>query len=241
MPTKRTSESQNHKQFLIEDIMPERELHLIAGPSGVGKTTLAMQLMEAYIHELPWMGKKCTNKGVAYFSCDRSKASLQRSMDRLGLDPWTFPTGCSRELPDRTNISIDQILDWRRRVDHKAKLLVIDGLARLTPAGKISDYKLVADFLSGIVERCETEDITILGIVHSAKTRDSDKISNPRQRIVGSVSWAGYSDLIITMDPEDAKDPKNPTRVVHILPRDSGEFTVKIRNENGRLVILQDG
>lgn len=231
-----------HQEFLIQDIMPKREVHLLAGPSGAGKTTLAVQIIKSYLAgDLIW--SKATNpQGVVYISCDRSMASLHRSLDRHGIDQSQFPAASARVICRSAGLpgKAPQVLKWALDKHPQAHLVIIDGLASLIPEGKLSDYSTVCTFLLYLADWCETNDKTILGLVHATKVKDSEKISNPRQQILGSVAWAAFSDLAIVVNPEDPEDTDNQNRIVRVLPRDAAEFTVRYTNQSGHLVEAPD-
>ena len=231
----------SHQRFLIDKIMPEHEVHLIAGPSGAGKSTLAIQLfLKDYLAGNKIFGLDTRTRPVAYVSCDRSLASFRRAMDRHGLPYDAFPASIARSIPAvGVKSKLYSILVWAQA--HRAHLVVIDGFGSLVPGGKLSEYSIVAEFLTEAQRVCEDFDLTILGQVHATKVKDSETISNPRQRILGSVAWAGYSDLIITVDEEDPDNPASSARRVHVLPRDSSPFTLRYNlDAGGRLVSLED-
>ncbi len=230
-----------HQRFLIEDLMPEHEVHLIAGPSGAGKTIFTEQiLIKPYLAGLPVFGKATRPRGVAYVSCDRSQDSFYRSLDRQGISYDAFPflisgpsSGTIKELYDALN--------WCHSDHPTSHLLVIEGFGSLVPGSKTSDYGAVAKFLHECRRLCEKWDLTLLGSLHATKVKDSEKISNPRQRILGSVAWAGFADLILVIDEEDPEDKANRNRILHVLPRDHERFVIKYSMDSkGHLLSLDD-
>ena len=229
-----------HQLFLVDEIMPEHEVHLIAGPSGAGKSTLAIQLfIKDYLAGNPVFGKITRPRPIAYVSCDRSIASFRRAMDRHGLPYDAFPVITGRMVPPIAGRSkLYSIMAWARA--QRAHLVIVDGFGSLVPGGKLSEYAVVADFLVEAQKCCDDFDLTLMGQVHATKVKDSEKISNPRQRILGSVAWAAYSDLVITIDEENAEDPTNTTRVIHVLPRDAPSILIRMNQDSGgRLVTLE--
>jgi hypothetical protein len=227
----------SHRDFLIDDIMPEREVHLLGGPSGVGKTTLAIQIIKSLQLGQPVFDKPIHLRGVVYVSCDRTSASLRRAMDRHSLPHDAFPWTCVRDIPDP--LGIEQVFSWRKRTCPDCHLMVVDGFARLVPDGKISDYKAVADFLTKTAGLCESHDVTILGIVHATKVKSGEHFPDPRQRILGSVAWGAFADLLIIMDAADPNNSSDQTRIIHVLPRDHAESSKRMVNDSGRLVDME--
>lgn len=222
--------------YLISQIMPAREVHLLAGPSGVGKSNLLSYILPTWLEEGELWGFRChppaRGQGAIVVSCDRSEESIQRNLDRHGLTkPWPFVA--ARMIPGDDRLK--SVMDWVRSHHPEVRLLVVEGIARLVPEGKISDYAIVAEFLERAQFYCKSYNLTLLGTAHATKTKDTEKFPNPRQRILGSVAWGAYSDLVIVMDPEDPEDVRNKNRVIHVLPRDAEEFVVKMCNSGGVL------
>ncbi len=230
-----------HQEFLIDDLLPAREVSLIAGPSGAGKTTLLVQLIEWFRAGEPIFGKRTHSAPVVYITCDRSRASFLRSLDRHNVPHDAFPWEPARKILSAGAKSdpLRALLDWVHTKHPLCRLLCVDGLGSLVPDGKISDYSIVADFLTAAQFRCESYNLTLLGTVHATKVKAGEQFLNPRQRILGSVAWAAYTDLIVVVEPDDTH-PDSQVRTVNILPRDSQEFTVKLENRGGVLIPFED-
>ena len=234
--------SSHHQDFLIEGLMPAREVSLIAGPSGVGKTTLLVQVMEWFRAGGLVFGRQAHPAPLVYVTCDRSQASFKRSLDRHQIAHDAFPWEVERKITTvgEKGDRMKGILKWMNSKHPEARLLCLDGMGSLVPEGKISDYSIVAEFLKSAQFHCECYDITVLGTVHATKVKEHENYPNPRQRILGSVAWAAYTDLIVVIDPQDPDDPDSQTRLVSVLPRDDQEFTLKLENRRGVLVPFEE-
>lgn len=218
------------REFLVSDIMPAREVHLLGGPSGAGKTRLTLQGIPEFLSGGSFLGKSVVRPfQIFYFSCDRSPDSFRRNLDFYHLDEGAFPWGTP------TNMTTVGLLGEIKRSFPDTSLVIVDGFTSLIPGGRINDYKVVADFLVETQKLLQRLDLTLLGIVHTAKIKESEMILNPRQKIAGSVAWAGYSDLIVMINPEDDRSPENQNRIVHVLPRNSAEYTLPMVMREGRL------
>jgi hypothetical protein len=246
-------ESRNHDEWIIDRLMPEREVNLLAGPAGVGKTTLALQMLSDIQDGNMVFGHRTSPTGVVFVSCDRSKSAHQRMIEGMAIPPSRFvffsTDDRATSIPPSQFVffsarnratSIDIIVKSCASLFPQHKLLFIDGFGTLVPGGKISDFGQTSTFLSHAGELCELHNRTILGSVHAAKTKEGEHYANPRQRVLGSVAWSAFADLVITIDPEKPDDPSNLVRIVNVLPRDSQEFTLKFLREGGRLVLYED-
>lgn len=216
-------------EFVIHDLLPSREVHLLAGPSGAGKTTLLFQLLlEPLRKGLPIFNKPVTPQSICYIACDRSIASIRRTLKRVGL---TTPFPYISLHKNKLIRSVYAIIKEARLQNPTCNLLAIDGFAALTPEGRINDYKVVADFLADCASLCDQHNLTIIGLVHAPKSKEGERYLNPRQRIAGTVAWAAFSDTVILIEPEEEGD----TRCVQILPRNSEELTFNYEFKEGVL------
>jgi len=231
----------NYNDFLVEDILPAREVNLLAGPSGSGKTTLMIQAFPEFLRGGKFLGKKILAPvQVFYLSCDRSEASFKRSLDAHELSHDSFPWGVDEKIPRGSGgTRLFEIFHWVHEICPDVRLLVIDGFLTLLPEGNPNNNVAVAEFLRLARKLCQKFDLTLLGIVHTPKMREGEDYANPRQRISGGVSWAAFSDLVILVEPEDSRDPENPNRVISVLPRQSAEYQFTLRNVEGKLVDIE--
>lgn len=204
--------------FIIDDILPTRELHLIGGPSGSGKTTWVFQILLPAIQiGAEVFGRASRPTSICYIACDRSDASLRRTLKRLKM---------GNEIPafsithDKMIRSLNAVITEARKRVPNVKLLIIDALAMLVPEGRINDYKITADFLTDASSLCEHHDITIIGLLHSPKTREGEEYANPRQRIMGTVAWGGFADTVIMIEP--CKE-NGSERMVTLCSRNCGD------------------
>lgn len=237
--------SPRHQEFLIDAILPKREVSLLAGPSGAGKTTfLAQEIFGNFWEGRPVLGRATQPCPLAYVSCDRSADSVRRMLDRHGIPHDAFPWISDRKVPPVEKDKLRSIIRWAREARHQdggtTGLLVIDGLPKLVPGGRLNDYESVANFLTDAQFLIESYDMALLGVVGTAKTKESDKYLNPRQRVSGSISWGHYSDAIFLIEPSKPNDPADRSRVIYVLPRDSAEFSVQAEFRGGRLVYLDE-
>lgn len=227
----------NHQEFLISDIMPKREVHLICGPSGVGKTNFTLAGLKELQKGGVWLDRAIPHAvEVFYISIDRGRSSVKRALDRHKIPHDSFHWAARDDVPPGTsgNRTYD-ILSWIHSTHPLVEFVLIDGFASLL-GDDHSSYQKVADFLTGCQHLCLKYNLTILGSVHSPKLRVDEYIPNPRQQVLGSVAWPGFTDLIIGLQPEEPDNPENPNRICMVLPRDAAEYVLNYRNEGGILV-----
>jgi hypothetical protein len=226
----------SHQDHLIDNLLPEREVHLLAGPSGAGKPTWLTTFLHSWSKGESVFGHKSHPAEYLYISLDRSYASVLRTLDRLGLAHDQFPF---YDPPDNITSAtpLIKIIEDAKKKHPEARLFVVEGIATRVPDGKPNDYKIVADFLLSLRKTAEKLDITILGVAHTTKTKGEDRYENPRQRIAGSVAWGGFSETIIILEPKDPGDvsPDAP-RELMLLPRNWKEQVFEYAFVDGLLV-----
>ncbi len=216
------------QSYLIEEVLPEHELHIFAGPSGAGKTRLLFQGLREWQQNQTFLGFKCKPfPETLYLACDRSKASIEETLA-------SFP-GIHLDWDSIRGEGAGFLTTFRAKHPH-VKLLILDGIATLVPEGKVNEYGAIASFLCTLGKFCTASRLTILGIGHSAKTKENEKYSNPRQRILGSVAWAAYAETIFNLEPTKPDDPTQTQRRLFIGPRNYREHIINLEMNDGLLV-----
>lgn len=232
-----------YNDFLIDSILPAREVHLLGGSPGVGKTTFLIQFLDWFRKGEPVFGFRTHPEkgGVLYISCDRSPESFKRALDRLRVPHTAFPWLTDYDIPSgplgvpRAEV----MLEWVHSKHPEVVLVVMDGLSLLVPEGRSGSdggYSSVAKFLRSLRARAAKLGLTVLGTCHANKVKEGESYSNPRDRILGSTAWSGFSDLVLILDPLDPSNPENPVRVLNVLPREAPNQILKFSNEKGVLV-----
>lgn len=221
----------SHRDHLIDDILPAREFHLWGGSSGSGKSSICLKLLENFDKGLDIFGHKSHPVPFVYVVGDRSKAGTYRTMERLGIDPKSFPL----MIAPVGSTTINGILDKVRKDFPHAKLIVIEGIAGFVPGNDINNYGVVATFCVGVTSYCTKHDVTVLGIVHSPKQKEKDRYNNPRDKVMGSGAWGGYTETLFFVEAADP-EKANAARKFSIHPRNAPEQYYDMEWQSGLLV-----
>lgn len=224
-------ERQSH---LIEIILPAREFSIIGGPSGSGKTTFLFQFLQSWSRGEPQWNYKSYPVPYLYISGDRSGAGILRTFERMHIDPKSIPHFAAFDDPSLT--TINEVLLKAAEIAPAARLYIIEGIAGMVPGNKINDYGAIKAFAGFLGQWCKSKDCTIIGVMHSAKTKANESYENPRQRLLGSVGWGAFSETIICIEPIDAKDPECQLRRLYLLPRNAPEQKFDLEWQDGLLV-----
>jgi hypothetical protein len=192
-------------------------------------------MMDAWQNGRDFFGHKSYPRPYIYLSGDRSLAGVERTFRRIGYNPKDFsliaPRGGDRKLPLLT------LLKKLKKDNPSVEVFFIEGFGSKVPKGKLNDYDVVANWLLDLQEFCESEQVTLIGIVHSAKTKEGESYQDPRQRALGSVAWAAYTETMIYIEQTKPDHPEDSTRQIMFLERNSKPEVYKMEfSHDGYLI-----
>lgn len=214
--------------------LAKRQVNLIGGASGAGKTRLIFQLIKASTEGTDFMGMKTTPIKWAYVSGDRGAESVEETMESIGV-----------KIPIFSMVDMDMVCGSLTKkvfphlpgfLGYMPDMIFVDGFTSMVPGGEPNNYDAVAKWLASLQRYCQKLNLAILGSAHATKVREGDQIMDPRQRILGSSAWAGFAQDIIILDRVFKKD-EGDSRVLNILRRNGREEVIKVVFKDGRLEI----
>jgi hypothetical protein len=222
-------------EFLIDKILPSREVHLLAGPSGAGKTRWLMHMLKnEWEKEIPILGHWSYPVPWCYVAADRSIESVKRTFWDIDINPSTIDI-----IPAWGNDrkTLPQISDEIQK--RQAKLAVIEGFTGF-PDGV--NPGSVRAFLCSVQSWCDQDELTIIGVAESPKMKPQERYENPRQRISGCAAWAHYTETVMLLEPKDVRHPKLPERNLYICPRNAKSMEVGGNfDDTGKLIFTLAG
>ena len=229
--------------YVIDPILPTRELHIIAGASGAGKSTLMAQIADQLIKGEDVFGYTPNPiSGIAYLAFDRSANGMGRTFERsLQSSTTPFPyysTINSPEFSKPEHRDPVGAIKHLRELHPEVDILIVDGIG-MAYRGDSAKLSEVASFIHGIV-RAMSEmktDLTIFAIHHMSKQKKGNEYAQARAKLHGSIAWAATAETIILIEPENENDPENPNRILTISPRNSPDrIHTYCFDEYGRLI-----
>jgi len=174
------------REWLVPEMVPYRQVTLLYGDGGTGKSLLALQLAAAVATGGDWAGRPLARQGVALFlSAEDEAAELHARLDDIcraeGLDfaELTDLRIVSRVGGDSVLASPDQgkgtlirsalykRLD-REMKEHRPALLVLDTLADLHSANE-NDRQQVRQFVGFIRRLALRHDCAVVVLAHPSK------------------------------------------------------------------------
>lgn len=226
--------------YLINPWWPTCEIHLLAGASGAGKTTLMFQLLEKWRLGQPVFGDPSYPCPFAYVRLDRSGQLTHESIKTAGADPSAYTCVDGRgvhKLPAEQRVP--RLLEVVGNAAPDASFIIIEAFGLMAPGGKSSGYNETAAWLVECQYMLEQNDRTILGTVHVPKQREGSAITDPRQQASGSVAWAAFSATVMWLRRLNAMTPDDTRRQLYLLPRAGGgreRLIDMAMDDHGRLI-----
>lgn len=204
-------------EYLIDQILPSQEIHLLAGPTGAGKTRWLLQaLKNQWEKGLPVLGFESHPVPWCYVSTDRSMRDCYKTFKSIGINPldMNIIPAWGKEYK-----SMAQILDAIGKLN--AKLAVIEGFQSFSDS---IDKQRVKDHLRSIQTQAD-DGLTVIGVCESPKMKPHEVYANPRQRVSGVAAWGHFSNTIFLVEPASAT-PGDPGRLLTVCPRHAPDFQV---------------
>jgi RecA-family ATPase len=217
--------------FLVDGILPAYEVHLLGGSSGSGKTTFSFQVFLAEWQQgNAVFGHESHPVPYVYVSMDRSRSSVTRTLERLGLTEAITRLVCQEDIAE-ASVTVDEVVRDAMKIYPDSRLIVIEGF-QLLVGERGNGYTSVARMLKKAARICTKHKLTIIGVCHSPKMKIDESFQHPREMLLGSVSWGAYSDTIITL----SLDENTGIISVHVMPRNAASEKHEMRfGENGIL------
>lgn len=219
--------------------LPERQLSILTGASGAGKTTLITQALRALERgeDFPIMFPP-TVKTVGMIIADRTVEETQTRFKHLGI------TTCSLYgLADDHTLPLSML-------DNPAKLFgevvsrcgkhdayILDPMM-LFMEGSAIDYRTVARSLIRMARYVIQNNLTLLCTHHTTKSRSDFSFMRPQDRISGSAAFQGYSgtQLVLIEGKEQGLDYDKLIIVPHLSPPEEYRLC---RGEDGYFITQQ--
>lgn len=239
-------ELERDDRFIISPVFPVGGLHLIAGDSGMGKSSWLLPILYDWSQGFAVMGGLMSYPCEwVYVALDRSIRDLNRTLRRLGLEDWDIPAYGIEELctrDEQNKIVPPSLLDIHLTFP-KAQLIVLEGLQALIPNTGRGQSQNKAESLWIIEQRDRifNQGITVIATEH--KPKSSDTGGRVRTSGLGSASLPGGCGTIVAFDyPESAKKEKTVAytddRIVYLSGHNFAPYSLEYtRDHVGRFVL----
>lgn len=224
---------------IVDTLLPEQAIHLVAGPTGAGKSRWLMEMLQDWQQGKPVLGYASNPRPWLYVSADRQKIEVDRTLISLGILPSTVPVfPAFGVMPPMGWMGI---MEEAERLD--IELLVWEGFGKYVESN--AGGTGVTNWLNKITWRLShtqhgadrTKPLTIIGVMEQPKMKPGDRYANPRQRISGPAAW-GHSASTIILIEHKTKTCQGPLRSLEIYPRDGADISRNATLATGHFTII---
>jgi hypothetical protein len=222
-PQDEAIEDDSETEFLVESLQgpgndgwfPFGELSLIGAPSGVGKTSWALPLLEKIRHAQDvWGHKVAKPRDYRVLLHDRSKKAMRRTARALHMSADAMER-VMRLTSDQQKREPGEILQAAVEANPGVKVWFIEGLDLWIP--DMNKMSSVAPIVDGIQRIATRYDVAVLATVGAPKQKGKDRYYG-RDALFGSAALARKVEAVILMSLHNEEDP-NSVRRCWILPR----------------------
>lgn len=201
-------------EYLVSSWFPKGEVSLIGAPSGAGKTSFSLNLLELLRHGADVWGH-ARARDYRIVSHDRSKRSIVSTVKALGLPveevlPRVIRLNTKQQLANPADV-FGVCLDANPGVE----VWLIEGLDLWIP--DMNKMDVVAPILDGLQRLATLHDVAVIATVGAPKQKGKDRYTG-RDALFGSGALARKSETIVTIGWVDEED-QNSVRKVVVMPR----------------------
>ena len=206
-------------------------VHLIAGSSGAGKTTLMLDCLRMQARGASYLGHVGARLPYLVLFADRGAVSNTETLARMRIDPITMPID---HLPPTTNgaAALKAILAAIERQPDLPAALFIEGADLLVEDA--SKPHVVIPFVTALRTIAEHYALSIVLSVGSAKARPQEQYALKRDQVYGTQAWGRLADTILVVSTTG--DGTAAARDVSVLHRNDAAETFHLTFADGLLV-----
>ena len=202
-------------EYLVSTWFPKGEVSLIGAPSGAGKTSFFLNLLESLRTGREVWGHLAKLRDYRVISHDRSKRSTVSTVESLGLPVDEVMSRFIRLTTKQQLANPAEVFGACLVANPGVEVWFIEGLDLWIPdANKMA---VVAPVIDGLQRLATLHDVAVIGTVGAPKQKGKEKYTG-RDALFGSGALARKSETIVTIDWTDAEDD-NSVRKVVIRPR----------------------
>lgn len=202
-------------------MLPKKQISILAGASGAGKTTLTLQAIQQKQSDEPFP-LNFDGKRFAYLVADRTSDEVKERAKYLGVDIELY--GIADDETFDEGLLLANPFAAFRKAEKKFKkpydILIVDPIG-IFMDGNAIDYKQTAVSLIRFNRFATEKNITIMACHHAAKRRTDFGFARPQDRILGSAAFQGFSgtQMVLIQGSEDGDDYDTFVQVPHMTPQ----------------------
>ncbi|WP_108819347.1 AAA family ATPase [Pseudovibrio sp. Alg231-02] len=168
------------RSWLIKNILASGEMSVLFGPSGVGKSFMAIDLGLRIAADMEWFDNRVKTGTVAYIAGEGATGARQRLKawrERHGITeriPFAMiPTALDMRTPESPVSQLaNDIASIGEMAGAPVSLIIIDTLSRMMAGGTDADPRDMAAFIVNVEELRKKTNAHILIVHHTGKDKE---------------------------------------------------------------------
>src|ERR687886_906554 len=226
-------------RWLVHNHLVAETISVLFGPSGGGKTFVALDLALTIATGQPWLGTEAVGGGYVVYATGEGLSGLARrvrawreahgnpSLERFRV----LPVAVQFMQPE----DLEQLRADLRTLPEAPKLIVVDTLARSMIGAEENSAKDMGVFLAG-VEQISTEwGAHVLLVHHTGKTGEAERGTTALRAFVQTMLKLTGEDgtAILSCDKQkDGAPPFEPTELRLVPTEDASTCTVRLATQS---------
>ncbi len=224
-------------RWLVHNHLVAESISVLFGPSGGGKTFVALDLALAVATGQPWLGSP-VEPGYVVYATSEGLAGLARRI-QAWRDAHGYPSLARfRVLPVAVQFmqpnDLDQLRADLRTLPEASKLIVVDTLARSMIGAEENSAKDMGLFLDGVERISKESGAHVILLHHTGKTGDTERGTSALRGFVQTMLKLVGEDGLATLSCDKQKDGAAPfaPHALRLVPTEDGTTcTVQVANQ----------
>jgi hypothetical protein len=180
---------------------PRGRVSIIGGSSGVGKTTLVVDILRKQRDRQSFLGHEGTGHSFLVLFSDRTNLSNRETLERMGLASYDMPIAYMPICWD--GVAVGEIKDRIEQYGCPAVVFIEGADALVSDANKA---QVVAPFMSGIQDVAQHYHTAVVLSCGAPKQKPKEQYSQSRDRVFGSQMWARMAEDILILSYGDGDE-----------------------------------
>jgi hypothetical protein len=210
-------------------------VHLVAGSSGGGKTTLVVDLLQTQARGVRYLGHATSRLDYLVLFADRGSVSNDETLARMQIDPATVPVAHIPLTPNGA-ASAAAILAAIEAAPGLPAVVFLEGADLLVEDP--CKPQIVAPFVVALRQIAEHYSLAMVLSVGAPKARPHEQYQLKRDQVFGSQAWARLSNTVLVLSITG--DGTVATRDLVALHRNAPAEKFHLVFTNGRLVVSDE-
>lgn len=212
---------------------PRGTVSLVAGSSGLGKTTMLTYLLEDIRAGRPVLEHPAAPADYRFALVDRSLGALRETLEDKGLDTEAIvarSVEVSHEDGAAHKVLARLLRKWKEQDGTTPDIVVLEGIDFWVR--KITDFDAVYQFIKKLEPVAEAWNVALVATIGCPKLKLKDGFRMTRDNVIGTSAWGRTCSTVLYLDLVGDTDERSVT----IMPRNGRTEHMYFRFEEGQAI-----